>query len=204
MPEDSTFALPDEGRPEGDPLKVAIPLPNASPLAAFDGVTHNDAPTPAREWKSAKKRGFTVELPSGHKALVRRTFDMFARMESGHIPNPLLGILQEMIANKREAISPEEMGEEALTQMIAMFENTIEAMMIEPRFQKMPPDAGLNWEPDEDAIGPADLSIEDKTFLFNIAQGGVADLATFRAQSADLMALAQHGQAVPDEAVSTD
>lgn len=198
------FRLPPSGTTQV-PGERSIPLPGAdSPLAAFAGVLGNEAPTSAQEWKSNKNRGFTVELPSGHKALVRRTFDLLGKLERGEIPNPLAGLVSKMIQNNEQVIDPAEAGEEAILQMISMFDETIEAMMIAPKFQRRPENASYTWEPDPDAIGPEDMSLEDKVFLYNVSQGAPADLATFRRQSADIVASISRGAGVQLPTESAD
>ena len=78
-------------------------------------------------------------------------------------------MVQEMIETNAPAMDMKKMGHQALAQMIRMFDETLEAMLIVPRFQARPEGAGWDWEPDDDAIGPADVALEDKVFLFHSA-----------------------------------
>lgn len=171
-----------------------------SPLAGIAGIMQHEAPSTAADFKKRRTLGFTVELPSGMKVHVRRTFDMLANLKGGKIPNPLAGLVEEMIENKRPSLDVNTMGAEAVQQMLAMFDQTLEAMMIAPRFQARPADAPWDWEPEEDAIGPFDMGLEDKVFLFQLSQGGTADLATFRQQSNDIVATLSDGSEVRGEA----
>lgn len=171
-----------------------------APLASLAGSLDSEAPHSAAEWKRRRRQGFTVVLPSGMKVHCRRTFDLLARLKDGKIPNPLGAMVQEMIESGAPGLEPSKMGHESVRQMIAMFDQTLEAMLIVPKFQSRPADAGWDWEPDEDAIGPADMPLEDKVFLFQLAQGGTADLATFRVESAHLVESISDGSALSSEA----
>jgi hypothetical protein len=178
---------------------------STSPLATLAASMQNEAPNTAKEWKARRQLGFTVELPSGMKVHVRRTFDLLTRLKKdkgdpGAIPNPLAAMVEEMIEGKRAGLDPKTMDQETVGQMIAMFDQTLEAMMIVPRFQARPKGSKWDWEPDEDAIGPFDIGLEDKVFLFQLAQGGTADLATFRQQSLDIVASVSDGAEVQGEA----
>jgi hypothetical protein len=181
MPSDTPapFSLPSDGtKPRSvDPV-----------LESIRGQVVNDAPTSAAEWRSARKQGFVVTLPSGQKAMVRRTLDLFAKLKEGKIPNPLASQITRMIEENRIVTDEKELGEEGVIQMLDMFDETLEAMMITPRFERPPADAPWNWEPSAGAIGPDDMMLEDKVFLFGVAQGGTADVASFRQQSSHLVA----------------
>lgn len=157
-----------------DPMvELAINRTAGMPLAA-------PPPTSAADWRSARKKGFTVTLPSGQAALVRRTLDLFARLEREEIPNPLAGIVTKLIQGEPVEMSEESIGQEGMAQMLTEMNNTIVAMMIVPEVMHVPEDAPWDWEPPEGKISTADVDLMDKVFLYNVAQGGTADLAKFR------------------------
>jgi hypothetical protein len=170
------------------------------------GVVHPQAqvPTSAAAWRSARKQGFLVTLPSGQTVKIRRTLDLFERLRDGRIPNPLAGIVVEMIENKREQVDMSKLDGTSLGQMLALIDDTITKMMIEPQVVLEPVDAPLGWEAPEGFISTSDIEIDDKMFLFNVAQGGTADLATFRAQAAAFMGSVPDGDGVHDAAVGSD
>lgn len=138
------------------------------------------APTSAEDWKSARKKGFTLTLPSGMVAHVRRTLDLFARLEREEIPNPLAGIVTRLIKGEPVTMTEEGIGQDGMLQMLMEMNNTAVAMMISPECVHVPDDAPWDWEPPKGKISTADIDLMDKVFLYNVAQGGTADLAKFR------------------------
>lgn len=162
------------------------------------------APTPASAWRSPRKSAFLVNLPSGNQALVRRTFDLFDRLKDGTIPNPLRSIVLKQIDEKpTDNIKMADLGEEAMSQMLVIMNETVVKVMVEPRVQIPPDDASFSWEPDEGFISIDDLDLRDRIFLFNLAQGGTADLASFRQQAENVLAPMEPEQDVSGEAEPT-
>lgn len=158
-------------------------------------------PTSAAEWK-AKKEGFVVELPSGNSARIRRSMDILVMLKQGRIPNPLAGLVHEMLQNKRQTLNPQDIEPEAFTQLLELVDQTAVKVMVEPRVEV--PDADdPDWQPSEDAISLEDLTLDDKFFLFSLAQGGVSDLKSFREQQAEALAAPPDGGAVPRKAKRT-
>lgn len=188
LPELDTSAVPQP--PKGYPPPAAPVTDPTMPWA------EQKAPVSAAEWKSARTKGFTIDLPSGQTVMVRRTFDMVRKLRAGEIPNPLAGHILRMIERNEAIVRTDEMTEEGVGQMLTMFDETCAAMLITPKMVVRPLDAAWDWAPPGDSISSEDMDLEDKVFLFMVAQGGTADLATFRQQSADLMASASDGDGV--------
>ena len=187
-PEELTAALTRRN----DPVQMGVVQPQAQ------------APTSAAEWRSARKQGFLVTLPSGQNVMVRRTLDLFERLRDGKIPNPLAGIVSEMIENKSQQVDMSNMDETALAQMLMYIDETVVRMMISPQVVMEPANAPAGWEPPAGCIATSDIDLADKIFLFNVAQGGTADLATFRAQAEALVGSVPDGNGIPSAPVGSD
>jgi len=163
-------------------------------------------PTSASGWRSPRKEGFVVELPSGNKARVRRTLDLYDLVRSGKVPNKLISVVQKMMGKGKfdaAELSPENLDVETLQQMTQFIDTVATKVMVEPRCAVPPPGTEYpeTWDPPEGAISIYDLTEEDKMYLFHIAQGGVADVEQFRLeQKAALAAL----QDVPDVQAATE
>lgn len=159
--------------------------------------------TPASEWGKKKQapadRGFICELPSGSVVRVLRTMDMMALLRAGKIPNPLAGIVQSMIDKGNTDFSgalkasASKDGNRAAQQLLDLLDATWMRAVIEPEFDAPEPmkkdethqqymDRLALWEPEEGKISIFDVDLNDKYFVFAVAQGGAADLARFRAE----------------------
>lgn len=98
--------------------------------------------TQASQWKSAAKTGeHEMELPSGNTALLR-SIKPEAFLESGMIPDPLAGMIQQAISSKR-GLPPAKMNEIAsdpkkLAAAMEMFDRALVYCVVEPEVQ-MPP-----------------------------------------------------------------
>lgn len=185
----------EEFRPTSpDEIMASI---GARPNAPVVGAPN---PTSASAWRSARKAGFIVILPSGNTARVRRTLDLFERLKKNSIPNPLAGIVQEMIQGKQAAVDISKLDEETTAQMLQLMDDTVVKMFIDPKVVSIPEDADISWEPPEGCISTADINLEDKVFLFGVAQGAVADAEQFRRQSEAAMADLQDGSGVEGSA----
>lgn len=153
-------------------------------------------PTSAGSWKSPRKEGFVVELPSGNTARVRRTLDLYDLVRSGKIPNRLIKVVQQMMSKggmKEADLSPENLDAETLQQMTQFIDTIATRVLVEPRCVAPPPNTEYpeTWDPPEGCISIYDLSDEDKLYLFHLAQGGVADVEQFRVQQKAALAALQ-------------
>lgn len=167
--------------------------------------------TDASSWRAARQDGFTMELPSGNVARIRRGLDLTVLLKTGQIPNPLAQVVNEMIRTQNPDFPTDKMTNEAITQMMDLVDKTCEKCFVEPRVEIRPPlpanptdeqTAAFNtWQPSEGAISIEDVDQRDRFFVFAWAQGAPADLAPFRAQTHPAVATAQNVAAVQDDAV---
>ena len=169
-------------------------------------------PTAASEWRKPAE-GFIVTLPSGKSAKVRRSLDILEMMKSGKIPNVLKGVVAEAIREKDPSkINLEELDPDVIGDMFSMVDQVVIGMFIEPKVLPNPPqnDGEQDWEfqvrlettnPPEGYIWLDDIDVEDRMFLFNVAQGGTTDVVQFRAEQAAAMGTVPNVEAVPDKAV---
>jgi hypothetical protein len=133
-------------------------------------------------------------------------------LKSGRIPNPLAGVIQNMIGSGRTDV-PDEMSDPVVfDQMMDMVDAAVCTSMVEPKAIR-PPVKGRNantsiafaetdeafqgrWDRYEDALADPEantistewIALEDKIFIFFFSQGGAADLATFRSATGNFMA----------------
>jgi hypothetical protein len=157
--------------------------------------------TPASQWSSPRKDGMVVDLPSGNKARVRRALDLVILLKTGQIPNPLSGIVNDMIRNASPAFPTGKMDETAINQMLELVDKMCEKCFVEPRVViPGPDDDRANFDPGEGAISIDDLDIRDRFFVFGFVQGGPADLAPFRDEPNPDVATAPDGEGVQPEA----
>lgn len=163
-------------------------------------------PTSANEWRSARREGVLVTLPSGNRARILRTFDLLVALEQGRIPNPLAAIVTKAIQHRGGDLAMADLAEEpeALGQMLQHVDSQIVKIFREPRVMLVPDGENhATWEPPEGYISIADLDIQDRMFAYFFAQGGAGDLESFREASAKAMAAARDGGEVRDDASGT-
>lgn len=172
-------------------------------------------PTSVDAWKKPldfvvpqDAEGFIVELPSGNVIRMTRTMDMAQLLKTGKIPNPLAGIVQQMMDN-HTPIFPKNITEgDAIMQLLDLMNEMAVRCIMEPPFdmpevRKKGEDADAYqdrlaaWQPAEGKISVWDLTPEDRQFIFAISQGAAADLATFREESDAAMEAFQASLRVP-------
>lgn len=163
-------------------------------------------PTSPSQWGRANQTidtSVVVELPSGNVARVRRTMSIFRIVQEGSIPNPLRGIVLDMVRNGNPAAFEKADNDPVVMRQFADFLDTVAVeTMVEPTVDmpvqkgKLKDEAGdfINpdetedeyfarcevWSPSEGSVSVFDIEAEDKIFLFVMSQGGVADAKTFR------------------------
>lgn len=135
----------------------------------------------AKQWE--RQRGFLVELPSGKKVRMVRTLDVMEMLKAGTIPNPLRSIVQSMIDQGTQTIPEETKRDtELLMQMNELMDRCVSKAVIDPKVYLVP--EGENpgtWNPDDEhGISISDLEVQDKAFIYQVAQGGATDLEQFR------------------------
>jgi hypothetical protein len=154
--------------------------------------------TSSEDWKSPRKAGFLIELPSGNVARIRRTMNLLELVKSGQIPNPLGKIVEGMISRGEVGINMQTLDMEARIQALDMVDAAVVAAMVEPRVI-IPPE-GVNpevFQTPPGAISIMDLTNEDKIFITQVAQGGTADVEKFREEQSRLMESLRFGTDKP-------
>lgn len=156
------------------------------------------------EWgkkQVAEEEGFITELPSGNVIRMRRTMNMLTLLRQGRIPNPLASIVQKMIDTREINFNQVDADGKMAIQLLDMLDEGWLSAVIEPTFDgpepRKPNESAedfterLNqWRPKEGAISVFDVDVQDKMYVFAVAQGAAADIARFREeQSAALESL---------------
>lgn len=170
MPDSEQDASTDQ-QGEGEVALEDLPIP--------------ETPTTKSAWKSPRKEGFMVTLPSGNAARLRRTLDLITLMKVGKIPNPLMAIVNDMITGKRKTITPKDLPEGQMIELLKLVDQCIPGIFLEPKVATPPKDLdpaeAANWEPEgDDTIALSDLEQNDRMFAFAFAQGGPRELSRFR------------------------
>lgn len=148
-----------------------------------------------------ERLGGLLELPSGLVVKWRNPGGIRAFLAGGQIPNALMPIVEEALAEKKgvEAVDMSAIlkDTETLNEMMAMYDNIAIMCMVEPKLHRLPtwddvkennekfPEAPVE-EPDdlirEDRLYVNELPDDDKAYFFYLLSGGVKDLERFRAQ----------------------
>lgn len=139
--------------------------------------------TSSEAWKSPRKVGFLLQLPSGNVCRIRRTLSMLEMIKNGSIPNPLRENVEAMIGRGDLALDTRSLPAEAKVQALDLIDQTVVAAVVDPRV--LVPPEGVNpevYQAPPGAISIMDLTIEDRLFICTVAQGGSADVSKFLAQ----------------------
>lgn len=139
--------------------------------------------TPLEDWKSPRKSGFLIELPSGNVCRIRRTFHLLELIKSGSLPNPLRSVVEDSMDKGQYALNLAAMDTEARIQALDLLDHEVVAAMIEPRVL-IPPE-GVDpevFQAPPGAISIMDLTVDDRTFIVTVAHGGTTDVTKFRAE----------------------
>lgn len=179
------------------------------PASAVGASTQ--APTAASEWRSSRTEGFTVQLPSGNVARVRRSMDILQLLKTGRVPNKLIKLITAMMDQQKAGQIPiveaGDADEETIMEMMSFIDTCVASIMISPPCHVPPREKdesnedyqnrAPSWIPPEGSISIFDLSPEDRMFLFSVAQGGTTDLELFRNQQAAVVVGSSDSKAVP-------
>lgn len=169
------------------------------------GDLQQHEPTPSDQWKSPRKAGFVIELPSGNFARVKRTMSMIELIKNGKIPNPLGAVVNEMIEKGELALNLAKLDMEARMQAIDLVDQTVVNAMVEPRVIIPPENVNPEiFQAPPGAISINDLTFEDRLFISEVAQGGATDLTRFRTAQNELMERLRNGAGVPLPAERVD
>lgn len=183
---------------------------NTKGSAPKGGSPEELRPTSIEEWGKAEplpEEGFITELPSGNRALVRRTLDLPILLKSGQIPNPLSGIVRRMMDTGDPTILQQEARGVALEQLLDLLASNTCKTMLSPKVSRPDPlqkgetwDNYLaridGWEPDPGTLSVFQITMPDQTYLFAIAQGMATDLASFRDEALSALVSVQDGEDV--------
>jgi hypothetical protein len=156
--------------------------------------------TSAKAWKKASQ-GIQLELPSGNVVKARRP-GVQNLLATGYLPDSLMPIINESI-QKGKALPPSKIQEtidsnsSVLLEIMDATDRIAAKCVIEPvvRYHRVEVDG--EWEdiPDEDRddeiVYTDDIDDGDKSFIFQWAMGGSADLERFRVESEEYMASVQ-------------
>lgn len=189
-----------KGRPTPKRPAKAATAPPAPPLE----------PTSPGEWRSVRRQGHPVTLPSGNVARLRKTFNMINLVESGSIPNPLGEYIADAVQAARagnptagtldlaklDQSTPE--GRVAFAQFLALMMESMPDIFVSPKVVLVPDgEDASTWEPEEPgAISVVDLDLPDQMAAFAFAQGGAEAMAPFRAGPKQAVESAQDGGGV--------
>src|SRR4051812_13514907 len=138
----------------------------------------SDQVSDASAWK---KRPSIVTLPSGNKIRIRRaTMQQF--LAGGMIPNSLMSIVQNSIRSGNSTSVNEELkavleDPTKLSELMELMDGVTVYCALEPRVNPVPKSES---DRDEALLYVDELDEADKTFIFNTAIGGTAELEQFR------------------------
>lgn len=154
-----------------------------------------------------------TELPSGNVVRMTRTFDLPILLSSGKIPNPLAAIVVEMMETRQESF-PQTEDETVLKQLMDLLNSCFCNAVLEPRFSM--PDVQTSeetdedyyarledWQPDPGTVSIYNVLLQDKMYVYAVAQGAAADLARFRAEQAKSVFASPTGTDMGNQTVST-
>ena len=140
--------------------------------------------TPAKVASAAdfkKKRAATLTLPSGFVVEVRNPGGMRAFLKDGIIPNSLMPMVQNALAEGKSTpeMSISDVEPQTIAEMMEMMDHITVACMVKPRVYDVPDDPD---ERSDDLLYTDEIEDEDKMFIFNWLTGGTKELEPFRPQ----------------------
>lgn len=150
--------------------------PEAIPYRpVFEEVTTPD------QWVSPRRVGFPVRLPSGNVARVKRVMSILEMLKNGKIPNPLASHLEAWTSQGRSAFNIADLDEGAQIQAIDFINGVVMDAVTMPKVVVIPEgESEFSFEAPQGSITIEDLSWEDRLFIYQVAQGGVASVEQFR------------------------
>jgi len=139
-----------------------------------------------KEWRREREEGLLERLPSGKVARLRK-LSLLSLMERGKIPDPLSGLISEMIGGgKKLAVNLDVFQDFAeILKLVCM------AAFVEPRIVEDPQA--------DDEIGIEDVGFNDRLHVFNWCQEEIRFLTPFRPQSEGNVEVVESGDDVPPE-----
>lgn len=148
-------------------------------------------------WKAKKAK--LVEMPSGNVARLGRP-GMQSFVTRGLIPNSLMDPIQKAIAQGKDP-DPAEMRNlasepEAMMQFFLLIDDVCVEVFQDPKLHHILDDEGNPVERDENLLYVDEVDSDDKMFAFNYAVGGTQDVAQFRQEQKELLAVVSPGEGV--------
>lgn len=140
-------------------------------------------PTSPAAWKA--KSSAPVVLPSGNVMRIRR-IGMQTLIATGKVPNALMGIMKSAVDKGTgmqgvEGELKDLMGDEKALRDLTQFTDDLLVMTsIEPKVYPAPK---TEADREDDKLYVDEVEEEDKAFLFQLLQGGTADVEQFRRES---------------------
>ena len=146
--------------------------------------------TSAKEWKAS--RTVELDLPSGNVALVRNP-GMQHFLKTGVIPDPMIAMVQKLIAGEEKEFNPSDFisDENSLMEVFSLFDRVLVEVVVEPKVL-MPPEN--EDDRDEECLYADEVDFEDKSFIFQFAVGGTKDLEEYLQQQKEAVDTLQSGQ----------
>lgn len=131
-------------------------------------------PTAASSWIRA---GEVVELPSGNFARLQR-LNLLELIREGQIPDPLAGKLESIISKKQslEKTAKDVSKNINIEEMEQVLSLVAKNAFLEPKIVDDPQN--------DNEISIKNVSVDDQSYVFHYANGGLADIERFRNQQA--------------------
>jgi hypothetical protein len=132
-----------------------------------------------------KKKREPVELPSGNSMVLKPT-SVAGFLQSGTLPNSLLGIVQQAMSDKTgkkadAAVADLVKEPDKMKDLFDAVDLFVCSVALEPRVYPTPDDEALR---DDQMLYVDELDLEDKLFIFTQAVGGNGGVEPFRPQPA--------------------
>lgn len=161
------------------------PNPNRRPRSTSSSGARPRVTT-ASAWKQKTAGGTPLVVPSGNTCLVQASgLQVFLR--EGLIPNSLMPIISEAMRKGRAPQNSDfdlENNPEMLDQILDLMDSVTMYCVIEPKIEPAPRDEEGALIPfserDPETLYVDEVDFQDKTFIFQYAVGGTADLEKFR------------------------
>lgn len=146
--------------------------------------------SPVSSWK--KKASPFLTLPSGQTMELKKVaFSAF--IAAGIVPNSLMGIVQSSIDKGKEVdVSTLTKDMSQVNDMMKMMNDVVCFCAVNPEVNPTPAED----ERSDDLLYVDEIDDEDKMFIFQWCTGGTSDVAQFRAESSDSLAVVQSGKDV--------
>lgn len=171
-------------------------------MAVSDKPRKPTKATSATDWKKSSSQLPLIETPTGKFIRMKRP-GMTKFLEAGFLPDSLaVAVRKEINSASRAKVDPKKFIEsidgDAALEMLSVMDRIVCAVMVEPKvvshrrekpfadkpgvFEDIPED-----ERRDDVVYTDWIDQEDKTFIFQLAVGGSANLERFRAEQAAVM-----------------